>query len=427
MNNPENISSNEKYAKEVMTDFFISYLEKNSNTSDEDWLKNKISEHLPEMPKNEVENFCDELFFCLKDFDETTEDILSNHNSNYRSEIWMYKKLLKNFSEENEEHFQNLCCKNEILFDINNWLAEVSDDLKKIKFERDKLHYDDEDFEEFDNDFWSYRNFSSGTENISRKKFLTKESVGNSLNKSIFNQFQRTAKTDLGHVDLHGRDFDDIAMKIGKNAALNGVGGIAVTTVLTVVMQGGFRRASLKEVMNLLIKTGAAQSLRTVTSGALKVIAEKGAVPILTRTTPVIVIAALAGIAVESSKVVWQYEKGQIGILEAMDRIGRVSTSIIFAVGFGSVGGILGVAAFSVVPVAGPLIGGIIGSLIGELSGNLLGGKFGNFSYNSAKKIVNVVGNVIKEDIKLVENVNPVSLKKNKIKLKQKNLLFNKR
>ena len=283
------------------------------------------------------------------------------------------------------------------------------------------MSYDDEDLEFFDEDFGGII-FPRGTneKNSSRKKFLTKESMGNSLNKSIFNQFQRTAKTDLGHVDLRGRDFDEIAMGIGRNAALNGVGGIAVTTVLTVVMQGGLRQARLKDLMSLLMKTGASQSLRTAASGALKVIAEKGTIPILTRTTPVIVIAALAGIAIESSKIIWQCRRGEIGVMEAMDKIGRISTSIIFAVGFGAAGAMVGVAAFSVIPFAGPVVSGIVGSLIGEMSGNLISAKVGNFSYDKAKEIVSVVGNFIKEDIRMLEETNSSVPNKNKVKRKVK-------
>lgn len=425
MKKSEHTPENEKAAKEIMTDFFISYVNKPENLSDWEWLKNKLCEHLADKPPSEIENFCEELFQTQSRIDELTADICSAEKSEYRAEIWMYQKLLTEFAEDDEEYFQNLCCNDRILTEINEWLVHIADELKRINFEKNRMSYDDDDLDEFENDFFRQEYFFpvKNLKKSSRKKILTKESIGNSLNKSIFNQFQRTAKTDLGHIDLRGRDFDEIAVRIGKNAALNGVGGIAVTTMLTIVMQGGFRRAGVKEIINLLLKTGASQSLRTVTSGALKVIAEKGTIPILTKSTPLVVIAALAGIAIESSKIIWKYERGQIGIMEAMDRIGRISTSVIFAVGFGSVGGVIGVAAFSLIPVAGPLIGGIIGSLIGELSGNLLGGKLGNFSYSKAKKLISVVSNAIKVDAQFLKVEPSFSTVLTPTKLKRKNLL----
>ena len=119
MSSLENTPLNEKFAKEVMTDFFVSCLEKSPDISEKDWLKNQISKYLTDTPRKEIENFSEELFRTLKNFDDLAEDICNPHNGAYRPEIWMYRKLLQTCSEKNMEHLKNLCDLDELLSDVN--------------------------------------------------------------------------------------------------------------------------------------------------------------------------------------------------------------------------------------------------------------------------------------------------------------------
>ena len=303
------------------------------------------------------------------------------------------------------------------------WLAEILDYLNKINFDdEEKFFYEEEDFEDFSYDDKKISSAKKSANKIKDKKFLTKEAVGNNLHKALANQVQRTLRTDLGHLNLKSHDIDDLAMSLGKNAALNGVGGMAVTTLLTVIMQSGFKSKGKAEIIKLLMQSGTTQGIKTATAGALKVVAEKGLLPVLNRTTPLIVIATLSVIMIESFKIIIQREKGKINSLEAADKIGRVTTAAIFSVGFATAGRVAGIAVFSLIPLAGPVVGGIVGSLIGELTGSIIGGKIGDFSYTKAKNLFAVFNDVVKLDTKAIAiatNLKNARLTKQKISLLQ--------
>ena len=79
-----------------------------------------------------------------------------------------------------------------------------------------------------------------------------------------------------------------------------------------------------------------------------------------------------------------------------------MTTAAIFSVGFATAGRLAGIAAFSVIPVAGPVVGGIVGSLLGELTGSLVGGKVGDLPYTKAKQIFTVFSDIVKVDQKII-------------------------
>ena len=402
-------------AKKIMTDFLISYAAKSKSVTDEVWLEEKFSQHLPEVSRDNIKIFVEELFKNSCKLNSETEDIFKSAEYDCTPELWMYKKILLESVGKDKNFLQELLAKNEILSDINYWLLEVLEELRHLKFDAyDKFYFDDDVFEEVDSD----KKFFPTTKKVANveKTFLTKDAVGNNLHKALSNQLQRTLKTDLGHLNLKNHDIDDLAMSLGKNAALNGVGGMAVTTVLTVIMQGGLKSKGGLGILKLLMKSGTTQGIKTATAGALKVVAEKGFLPILNKATPMIVIATLSVIVIESFKIVLQREKGKINSLEAADKIGRVATAAIFSVGFAYAGRIAGIAAFSVIPLAGPVIGGIVGSLLGELTGSLIGGKVGDMSYTKAKQMFTVFSDVMK----LNQKVATAMSLKNSVQSKQK-------
>ncbi len=416
------LKQNEVAAKEIMSDFLISYADKPKAVTDQFWLEEKISKHLPEIPRDKVKIFVEELFQNSCKINSATDNILKAAEYECSAEIWMYKKILSQSADADEKFAQEIFAWNKVLEDINFWLAETLDDLKKIKFYgAGKFKLDEDDLAEIG----GRKNFRQ-TKKVGKaeKNFLSKDVVDANLHKALANQFQRTLKTDLGHLNLRTHDIDDLAMSLGKNAALNGIGGMALTTMMAVMMQGGLKRKGGAEVAKLLMQSGTTQGIKTATAGALKVAAEKGLLPVLNRATPLIVIAALSVIVIESFKILVQREKGNINSLEAADKIGRVATAAIFSVGFATAGRMAGIAAFSIIPLAGPVIGGIVGSLLGELTGSLIGGKVGELSYFKVKQMFTVFSDVMKLDQKVVAamNLKNSQLAKQKLKLNRERI-----
>ena len=414
---------NELAAKEIFTDFLISYADKPKSVTDKSWLEDKISAHLPKIPRKKIQTAVNEMLTQSYKVNLAIENIFKSADFDCTSEIWFYKEMLKKYPNATEDTLQDIFTKNQTLEDINLWLAEILDYLNKINFDdEEKFFYEEEDFEDFSYDDKKISSAKKSANKIKDKKFLTKEAVGNNLHKALANQVQRTLRTDLGHLNLKSHDIDDLAMSLGKNAALNGVGGMAVTTLLTVIMQSGFKSKGKAEIIKLLMQSGTTQGIKTATAGALKVVAEKGLLPVLNRTTPLIVIATLSVIMIESFKIIIQREKGKINSLEAADKIGRVTTAAIFSVGFATAGRVAGIAVFSLIPLAGPVVGGIVGSLIGELTGSIIGGKIGDFSYTKAKNLFAVFNDVVKLDTKAIAiatNLKNARLTKQKISLLQ--------
>ena len=391
---------NEVAAKEIMTDFLISYAEKPKSVTDKSWLEEKFLKHLPKIPRDKVKIFVEELFQNSCKLNQVTEEILKSAEYECSAEIWMYKKILLQAEGADENFGEEIFAWNRILEDVNFWLADILDELRQLKFdEYDRFYFDEDEFEKVGN-----RKIFPATKKVakSEKTFLTKDAVGANLQKALSNQLQRTLKTDLGHVNVQSHDIDVLAASLGKNAALNGVGGMAVTTMLTIMMQGGLKGKGSAEVLKLLMQSGTTQGIKTATAGALKVVAERGFLPVLNRATPLTVIVALSSIVTESFKILVQRNKGKINSLEAADKIARVTTAAIFSVGFATAGRLAGIAAFSVIPVAGPVVGGIVGSLLGELTGSLVGGKVGDLSYTKAKQIFTVFSDIVKVDQKII-------------------------
>ena len=105
-----------------------------------------------------------------------------------------------------------------------------------------------------------------------------------------------------------------------------------------------------------------------------------------------------------------------------MEQAGKVSTACVFSIGFGLEGAIFGAAAFSVVPIAGP----IVGAILGEMVGNVIGGQVGNVFYASVKRLCLSAKYAVLADYDVITQfedmvAEPLS---NRFKRKRRNLLY---
>ena len=380
-------------ADEILQEFLLSYLSRDEKISDEQWLQDELSKFLPKNSSKEIEEIAKKILDGVKEVDGFISDVQNSADESCNPETWFYKKLMEQLQGGN--FHDSLQEKDLMLRDINRWLMKESQAAA------------------------NFRNFNSGDylqtldskSNFAEKKeaaiiatpqknvFVTKDVLRQNLVKSMLTQYQKTLRTDLGNMNFASRDFNDIAFNLSKNAALNGVGGIALTTGMSLILRGSLGAMERREIMKLLMNTGANTGLRTAVAGALKVGAERGIFPILTRTTPAMTLTALSCLGIENSKIIYKYARGEMNGWEALDNAGRISTSTIYALGFGVKGAALGAATFAVIPLAGPFIGGIIGGVVG----NILGDKLGKFSYERAKSLTIFAKNFVFEENNLLE------------------------
>lgn len=86
----------EKELKEIeiiIREFSKSYSKKNKNVTDKEWLKSKLSKELPNLKLGEIENFCDEVFNSIKEFDNNLKSIRESEEVGTSKEVWLANKL----------------------------------------------------------------------------------------------------------------------------------------------------------------------------------------------------------------------------------------------------------------------------------------------------------------------------------------------
>ncbi|ORT99796.1 hypothetical protein D081_1680 [Anaerovibrio sp. JC8] len=221
-----------------------------------------------------------------------------------------------------------------------------------------------------------------GTDRVSTKsQALSKEQV-----KKIQNRVQEKG-TIVGQ-DWNSFTNRQLAMNIGKQAAVAGMGAAALGTGFHLAYKV-FKGEEIKgsEVVQTALVTGADAGVKAATAGALKVGAEKGLIPLLTKGTPLGLITNIACVGIENAKVMYKLAKGEITGLQAADLMGRTTTSMVgglVASGYGAGKG------FAIGGVLGGPIGAIVGGIAGGAVSYMAGSAVGNMVYSGVKKVGSV-------------------------------------
>lgn len=224
--------------------------------------------------------------------------------------------------------------------------------------------------------------YMGGTDIVSIKsKSLTKEQV-----KEL--QFETQENSTLPRTDWNTFNTKELTINIGKNAAFAGLQAAAITVGFDMVakkMQG--EEIDSDEAIELALKTGADSGIKAAAAGALKVVSEKGLLKMIPPGTPAYMIANIACVGIENVKILAKVASGEITVSEALDLMGRTTTAMIYGLGWGSAGALIGAVALSWIPIVGPILGGIVGGTVGYMAGS----KFGNALYNGIKKVGSAV------------------------------------
>ena len=185
----------------------------------------------------------------------------------------------------------------------------------------------------------------------------------------------------------------DLAKHIGKNAGLAGVQAAVITTGFNLaakVMSG--EKIDTDATVELALATGADAGIKAAAAGAIKVGAEKGIISVLPKGTPISVIANIACLGIENIKILGKVATGELTMTQALDHMGRTSTSMIYGMGWGAKGAVLGAAALSWIPIVGPIVGGLVGGMVGYMAGS----KVGNAIYSGLKTVGSAAKSVAK-------------------------------
>lgn len=229
--------------------------------------------------------------------------------------------------------------------------------------------------------------FIGGTNKVNIKsQGLTKQQV-----KEL--QLDTQNKTVIPTKEWNNYNTKELAMNLGKNAGIVGLQSAAITTgfsLATKVISGEQIEGS--EVIETALYSGADAGIKAAAAGAIKVSSEKGIINIIPKETPAGVIANIACVGIENAKILAKVATGELSMTEALDKMGRTTTSMAYGLGWGATGSAIGATAFSWIPIAGPIVGGLTGGMIGYMAGS----KFGSTVYSGAKKVANTAKSAAK-------------------------------
>ncbi|MBS5399683.1 MAG: hypothetical protein KHY08_11360 [Lachnospiraceae bacterium] len=235
-----------------------------------------------------------------------------------------------------------------------------------------------------------------GTDKVDiSSKPLTKDEV-----KKLQIEAQETGK--IPRTDWNIYNTRELALNLGKQAGMAGVQAALVTTGIDLAaraLQGEEIEGS--EVVATAIKAGADTGVKAAAGGALTVASQKGVLSVLPPGTPAGTIAKIACVGIENVKIMWKVAKGELTLSEAMEHMGRTTTSMVAGMSCAGVGAGIGAAALSFIPVIGPIAGGLIGGIAGYAAGS----KVGETVFNGAKKIARKGKELVGRAVEGIKNI----------------------
>ncbi|MBE6105024.1 hypothetical protein [Anaerovibrio lipolyticus] len=453
--------------KPIMQRFLTSYSEKDSKLSDEEWLKQRFKEELPEKSEEEIKRMSKEVISEVQSFDSNLAGLNKVREAGGTSEEWLCNKLedaaagysVTEFGQYLANVDSTLAQGNQLLMEavttkngvasmnpnLDGFIAEqlhvnsfnanaalenssyraevltpepgqtygknsmdivIRDEYNKIvhqyqaKFGKDV---------QATADMIRHGNYNNqrilvpkGQVEALKEKFPSKsisDHIGgtDSVPTKSNPQSKLKVKNEQNRVQekgtIVGQDWNSftnrqLAINISKQAAVTGMGAAALGTGFHLAYKV-FNGEEIKgsEVVQTAIVTGADAGVKAATAGALKVGAEKGLIPLLTKGTPLGLITNIACVGIENAKVMFKLAKGEITGLQAADLMGRTTTSMVgglTAAGFGmGKGTAIGLA------LGGP-IGAAIGGFVGGTVSYMAGSAVGDLVYSGVKKVGSV-------------------------------------
>lgn len=177
--------------------------------------------------------------------------------------------------------------------------------------------------------------------------------------------------------DLNWNEYKmgDLAMGIGKQAAVAGLQGAAIGAGMNVAsklingeeIDGG-------EVVEAALKTGADFGVKSAAAGALKVGVEKDIISFIPKGTSASTLANVAFVAVEDAKVLAKMAEGELTLREGLDELESTTVSCAAGLAAGAkVGAAVGGALGTVFGPVGTAVGTVVGSAVGYVAGSAVG------------------------------------------------------
>ncbi|WP_443667914.1 UbiA family prenyltransferase [Holdemanella porci] len=235
-----------------------------------------------------------------------------------------------------------------------------------------------------------------GTEKVA----VTSNSISKEKVKELQLETQNEGAVPL--VDWNTFNTKELALHVGKNAGLMGMQAAAITTGFSMAEQL-IKEGSIdtEKTVAVALETGVDSGIKAATAGALHIGVEKGIISIIPKGTPIGTLANIACVTIENVKILKKLASGEISLSEALNEMGNTSVAMVYGLGWGTTGAVLGSFALSWIPVVGPVIGGLVGGMIGYTAGS----KFGQLVFKGAKTVAKGAVNMVKSGFAKVKEV----------------------
>lgn len=215
-----------------------------------------------------------------------------------------------------------------------------------------------------------------------KSKYLSKAAFIRALQKKA-QSISRVAQLDFSSYQS-----SDLALYIGKITGVMALRAAAVAAGFNIASRL-FKENSLdfdkEQLVELALETGVDTSLKTVTTGTLKVAVERGLITFIPKGFPLTIIAC---VGIENAKIMAKIAANELSVTKGLDGMGRVTSSTICGLQAMGKGAVVGAGLTAWIPGAGPPLA-VVSGFVGGAVGYLAGYKFGEESYVAWKKVAN--------------------------------------
>ena len=329
----------------IVQRFMTAYANKPEDDSFEDFTANLIASESPDMPHEEIKQFCAEAVKATEEFDSNYHSLNSYCRDGHNKNQWLYRKI------------QGRIAQNKFQRTESGILADIEEQAHAANLCNCKLH-----------------------ELLHSNK--TVDGLVKSISREVKTQLKSVAAPEL---KIASKNIQEAAYSLGKNAVWSGIGGAIVGSAFYMVKQKANRqKIKTEEAVGTALTSGSDAGIKIVTAAAIKVGLKKGFIPLLAKSTPAGVITNIACIGIENLKIMAKFSKNEISALEAINSIAKTSVTMFYGLGWSAEGAVLGAAAFSFLPVVGTIVGSVFGGMVGYIAGST----FGEGVFAGSKKLL---------------------------------------
>lgn len=288
--------------KSVIGSFIEAYAQRDKETDFSVWLADRLRQELPDLPEGSERTLVQDIVTAVAGYDKTLAELNESIDAGMSKEEWFAEQMAESCADLEYD-------------EAGERLSQIEQDL-------------------------SASNMQLMQEMDGAQQEDVEETVADQVE---WNQYS------IKH-ELH---------EMGKKVCFAGIAVSANAVRYREEADGGLTigdavREALREDM-----VTEPQEVKAVVAGAVKVAAEKRLEAALPFDTPIEDISDMAGAAVESAEALFDAASGEIGMLDAMDRIGRATVASACRIGKRALQGWL-----VRVPLAGPLLVDMFGGLL---------------------------------------------------------------